>query len=119
MNPYFQQAEEKLRAEAEKGTYDRYAAVMKKPVLEQLVAFCGQNEEFAEAVVQGGSFEECMKAVAKGCGQALSDLEAYKRAAAFYFKGADVVMQLEIRLAGDPEKPVERKPIVLDLGDFL
>ena len=119
MNPYSQQAEEKLRAEAEKGTYDRCANVMKRPVLEQLVSFCGQNAEFAEAVVQGGSFEDCMRAVSKSCGQALSDLEAYKRAAAFYFKGADVEMQLTIRLAGDPDKPAERKPIVLDLGDFL
>lgn len=109
----------KLRAEAEKGVYDRHANVMKGPVKEALVSFCEQNEEFAEAVLQGGSFEECMKAVAKGCGTALSDLEAYKRAAAFYFKGADVQMQLTIRLAGDPEAVPEIKPIVLNLEDFL
>ena len=109
----------KLRKESEKGIYDRAASVMKLPVRKALENFCGQNDECAEAVIQGGFFDECMKAVAKGCGTALSDLEAYRRAAAFYFKGADVEMTLTIRLAGDPDKPMERKPIVLDLEDFL
>ena len=109
----------KLRAEEKSGKYDQYARAMKAAVLEQLIRFCEQNEEFAEAVLQGGAFDECMKAVAKDCGSALSDLEAYKRAAAFYFKGADVQMQLNIRLAGDPEKKPEKQPIILDLEDFL
>ncbi|MBQ7737304.1 MAG: hypothetical protein IJT62_05650 [Oscillospiraceae bacterium] len=109
----------KLRAEEKTGTYDKYANVMKTPVLDQLIHFCEQNEEFAEAVLQGGSFTECMKAVAKNCGSSLSDLEAYKRAAGFYFKGADVVMQLNIRMAGDPEETPKVKPIVLNLEDFL
>lgn len=39
----------KLRAEEKNGSYDRYAEIMKGPVLEQLIKFCGQNEEFAEA----------------------------------------------------------------------
>ena len=34
-------------------------------VAEILKDFCGQNEEFAQAVVQGGSFSECMDAVVK------------------------------------------------------
>ena len=109
----------KLRAEEKTGQFDRYAQIMKAAVLEKLILFCGQNEEFAEAVLQGGSFEDCMKEVAKGCGTGLSDLDAYKRAAAFYFKGADVQMQLTVRLAGDPEKPAERKPIILNLEDFI
>jgi len=119
----------KLRAEEKNGTYDRYAAIMEKSVLEKLVLFCEQNEEFAEAVLQGSTFEECMKAVAQGCGTGLSDLEAYKRAAGFYFKGADVQMQLTIRLAGDrsfdsgcasaQDDRSGRKPIILNLEDFI
>ena len=109
----------KLRGEEKTGSYDRAAGVMKGPVREALESFCEQNEEFAEAVIQGGSFSECMKTVAQGCGNALSDLEAYKRAAGFYFKGADVQMQLTIWLAGDPAKPMERKPIILNLEDFI
>ena len=113
------EAVEKLRTEEKSGNYDRAASVMKGPVREALESFCEQNDEFAEAVLQGENFGECMKAVAKGCGSALSDLEAFKRAAGFYFKGADVQMQLTIRLEGDPEKPAERKPIILNLEDFL
>lgn len=109
----------KLRAEEKSGSFDRYAKVMEGPVLRALESFCGQSEEFAEAVLQGGSFGDCMKDVAKGCGTALSDLDAYKRAAAFYFKGADVQMQLNIRLTGDPEQPMVKKPIVINLEDFL
>lgn len=109
----------KLRAEEKAGSYDRYAKIMEKSVLDKLILFCEQNEEFAEAVLQGGSFADCMKEVAKDCGTGLSDLDAYKRAASFYFKGADVQMQLTIRLAGDPEQPMVKKPIVLNLEDFL
>lgn len=114
-----QDAITKLRAEEKTGTYDRYGKVMKEAVLGQLIHFCEQNDEFAEAVVQGKTFTECMRAVAQGCGNALSDLEAYKRAASFYFKGADVEMQLRIRLAGDPEIPRKPTPIILNLEDFL
>lgn len=117
MSGFYEKAKEKLEGGAV--STDRRASVMAPAVKDALLSFCHQNEEFAEAVVQGGSFKDCMDAVAKNCGNALSDLEAYKRAAGFYFKGADVQMQLTIRLAGDPEKPMERKPIVLDLEDFL
>jgi len=116
----------KLRAEEKTGKYDRYAAIMEKSVLAQLITFCEQDEEFAEAVLQGGTFEDCMKEVAKGCGNGLSDLEAYKRAAAFYFKGADVRMQLRIDLIGErPDEVIRpyaeegKKPIILNLEDFL
>ncbi|MBR1689379.1 MAG: hypothetical protein IJ713_01235 [Oscillibacter sp.] len=119
----------KLRAEEKAGKYDRYASVMKAAVLEQLIKFCGQNEEFAEAVLQGGSFEDCMKAVAKGCGSAISDLDAYRKAAAFYFKGADVRMLLTIRLEGDfPSSAADaapspqgegKKTVILNLEDFI
>ena len=103
-----------------------YAAVsgqketaMKQAVREALESFIRQDGEFAQAVAQGGTFADCMKAVAKDVGSSISDLDAYKRAVQFYFPGADVEMTLRIRLAGDPETPAERKAIVLDLEDFL
>ena len=67
-------------------------------VMDALKTFIRQDEEFAQAVVQGGTFSECMKAVAKDCGACLSDLEAYKRAVQFYFPGADVEFQMKIRV---------------------
>jgi len=130
MSEYRDQALKKIQAEYKSGKYDRYGQVMKADVLRQIEDFIEQDDEFAQAVVQGGTFEDCMKAVAKSCGQALSDVEAYRRAAAFYFPGAKVKMQLTIDLIGDaakepepytPKHAAEEKPsgLVLDFRSFL
>ena len=130
MSEYRDQALKKIQAEYKSGKYDRYGQAMKADVLRQIEDFIEQNDEFAQAVVQGGTFEDCMKAVAKSCGQALSDVEAYRRAAAFYFPGAKVKMQLTIDLIGDaakepepytPKHAAEEKPsgLVLDFRSFL
>lgn len=113
-----QEALKKLEKEFQTVSGQKETA-MKKAVRETLESFIRQDGEFAQAVAQGGTFSECMKAVANGVGNSISDLDAYKKAVEFYFKGADVEMTLRIRLAGDPEKPAERKTIVLDLEDFL
>ena len=130
MSEYRDQALKKIQAEYKSGKYDRYGQVMKADVLRQIEDFIEQDDEFAQAVVQGRTFEDCMKAVAKSCGQALSDVEAYRRAAAFYFPGAKVKMQLTIDLIGDaakepepytPKHAAEEKPsgLVLDFRSFL
>ena len=130
MSEYRDQALKKIQAEYKSGKYDRYGQVMKADVLRQIEDFIEQDDEFAQAVVQGGTFEDCMKTVAKSCGQALSDVEAYRRAAAFYFPGATVKMQLTIDLIGDaakepepytPKHAAEEKPsgLVLDFRSFL
>ena len=54
------QAVEKLEREAAAFRGNQYEAAMKTAVLEALTSFCRQNEEFAQAVVQGGSFGECV-----------------------------------------------------------
>ena len=112
-----QQAAEKLEREAKAFQGNKYEAVMKTAVADALESFCQQDEEFAQAVVQGGSFAECMAVVAKGCGSSLSDIEAYRRAAAFYFRGAEVKMELRIRL--EPEAEEAGKVIHLDFSDFF
>ncbi len=125
MNEWYEQASKKLEDEKKSGKYDKYAQVMKDRVCETLVFFCEQDGEFAQAVVQGGTFTDCMKAVAKGCGSNLSDLEAFRRAVQFYFPGADVRFHMTLDLCAgvedeepEPEKPpkVERK--ILSLEDF-
>ena len=117
MSKWEKDALEKLEREYKEGKYDRYGTAMKSAVKDALAEFCRQDEEFAQAVVQGESFEECMKAVVKNCGQCISDLEVFKRAAAFYFKGSTVRFRMEICLtAEEQEKP---KKVVLDLADFL
>lgn len=62
--------------------------------------------------------------VAKGAGQSLSDLEAYRRAVQFYFPGADIRMQMTVNLCASvetegPVKQEKAEPVVLDLFDLL
>lgn len=128
MNEWYEQAKSKLEAEKSSGSYDRYADAMKNAVCEALDGFCRQDAEFAQAVVQGGAFADCMKAVAKGCGSAISDLEAFRRAVRFYFPGATVKFHMELNLCGDVEAETETAaaapvastgPKILNLEDFL
>lgn len=109
----------KLTTEKKTAKYDRYASIMKNQVCEALENFCRQDEEFAQAVVQGGPFEKCMQQVAKNCGHGISDLEAFRRAARFYFPGSEVRFQMFIELCGESqEQSIGQKPVVLNLEDF-
>lgn len=120
MTEYEMDAILKLDGEAKKGSYDKYASAMKSAVLKALKDFVKQDAEFAQAVVQGGSFEDCMKAVAKNCGSSISDLDAYQRAVQFYFPGAKIRFTMTIDLIGaagqEEEKP---KGVILDLYQLL
>lgn len=124
MNEWYGQAAKKLEAEKKAGKYDRYAEVMKDAVCEALDGFCRQDAEFAQAVVQGKPFEACMQAVSVGCGSAISDLEAFRRAVRFYFPGADVKFHMTVNLCADVEAGPGRQASaagakILDLEDFL
>lgn len=124
MDNWATKALEKLDKE-QKAVNGQKEKVMAGPVLAAIKDFCKQEEEFAQAVVQGSTFADCMKAVAQGVGNAISDIDAYKKAVQFYFPGAKVQMQLSIDLIGDAEKdttPVEKSQqsaMVLSLEDFF
>lgn len=112
--------------EGRKRVTGQKAKAMAGAVGDALRDFCVQDAEFAQAVVQGGSFADCMAAVAKGVEASISDVEAYRKAVEFYFPGAKVHMQLVIDLVGDaaPPEPVAAEPepstgIILNLADFL
>ena len=131
-----QEARERLRRELPnvKGAKEN---AIKHAVMEALSNFAGQDEEFAQAIAQGGSFSDCMAAVCKGIGTSISDLEAYRRAAAFYFPGCDVRFEMRIELApgtGDEGtdchanaaalarndgESAGKSGMVIDLADFL
>ncbi len=118
---FFEQADEKLAKEI-KGISDQKGLIMKEPVRKALLDFALQQEEFTQAIVQGGSFADCMRKVCAGVGNSISDLEAYSRAAAFYFPGCKIRMQMSIDLIGDaasaqPESG--RKGLILNLSDFF
>ena len=126
MNEWYISAKEKLETERKSGQYDRYASAMKDAVYEALDNFCRQDGEFAQAVVQGGTFEDCMKAVARNCGRAISDLEAFRRAVQFYFPGADVRFQMSVDLCASVEdEEAAPAPVpkagrkIISLADFL
>ncbi len=121
---YLEQALRRLEKE-NKTVTDRYGAAMKDAVRRALESFARQDEEFAQAIAQGGSFADCMKQVSGGVkGGAISDLDAYRRAVEFYFPGAVIRTTMEIdvcpnRVQG-PDLQREQQPAkVLDLSDFL
>lgn len=137
LNTWATEAISKLK-EGKKGVSGNKEKAMAPVVAAQLESFCRQDAEFAQAVVQGGTFSDCMKAVANGVGSSISDLDAYKKAVRFYFPGAEVKMQLTIDLIGAAAEtpkaqaipvaaPKEEKPKVIslnlddgfDLSDFF
>ena len=105
------------------------AGAVKKAVHDALVTFCGQNEEFAQAVAQSDKTlwavcEECVKNI----GQSVSDLEVYRSAVAAYFPGAQVDCVMTVRMSEheepsrDPERANSRTSgdvLSLDLFDLL
>lgn len=130
LDNWLTRAIQKLDAE-KKGVAGQKEKVMAPAVLAAIKDFCKQEPEFAQAVVQGGTFAECMKKVAAGVGNSISDLDAYKRAVEFYFPGAKIQMALTIDLIGDaagapaPKKQPAQvaeapKPaLTLNLADFF
>lgn len=124
MTQIIQQAMEKLYLELKEGKYDRYGMAMKDAVYNALLDFCQQDEEFAQAVVQGGSFTDCMKAVGKKVtGGVISDMEAFGEAVRFYFPGAGINVTMTIDLCASVRKEPAPAPktegVVLDLSDFF
>lgn len=134
---FLEEAREKLRKELPGITGNKEGAI-KQAAMDALVNFAGQDEEFAQAIVQGGKFSDCMKAVCKGIGTSISDLEVYSRAAAFYFPGCKVRFEMHLDLVGDADalsvtgasagdsspkggakEPEQKAGLVFDLKDFL
>lgn len=85
-----------------------------------LQEFCRQSEDFALAVYDGGSFEECCKAVAKGVSGSISDFEVFRRAVKHYLPGADIQYRMEITVNAKT-KQADTNVIHLDfdLASFL
>ena len=116
------QAIQKIDAELKTYKGDKYGNAMKSYIAGALKEFCDQNDEFAQAVVQGGTFEDCMKAVAgKVKGGSISDLDACKAAAEFYFPGSVVEFHMTIRMSKYETEEHQEDTKVLDfrLEDWL
>lgn len=128
MSDYRDEAIKKLQREDAAAKYDRYGQAMHGYIRAWLEEFCDQDDELAQAIAQGGSFEDCMKAVCNMIGQSISDLEALGRAVKFYFPDKKVLFRMEIAdeqeappavRAETPGNPAKGGGIIIDLGDFL
>lgn len=115
MNKWADQAVKKLDGEKKSVSGQKERAMLDTVCL-QLKSFCLQDEEFAQAVVQGGTLGECLKKVAAGVGNSISDLDAYKKAVQFYFPGAEVHMELTIDLIGKARKKPEKPAPVAEVA---
>lgn len=92
---------EKIKKEYEAGKekLTQKGKAVGQAVIKALTEFCGQNGEFAQAIEQSDKkVTECIEHTVKGCGNAISDFEVYRRAVDFYFKGATVEFQMVINL---------------------
>ena len=117
---YKDEAIERIKIEAEglKNLSPQGNAVS-KDVCNVLIMFCEQDDEFAQAIVQGKKkLKDCIESTVKGARQSISDLEVYKRAVEFYFPGATVHMNLTIDLIGEAAAP-QKQSIGLSFDDLF
>ena len=77
----------------------KYAAAVADACKKALLEFAKQDEEFAQAIIEG-SFVDCMKAVEKQLSgkKAVSDLDVYKICASHYFPGSCIDFEMKIRV---------------------
>ena len=120
---FYDEAKKKLDAGVA-SKLDKYGEAMKQAVHDALLNFIAQDDEFAQAVVLGGSFEDAMKAVAKGIkNQSISDMEAYGAAVKFFFPGAEIKVNMTIDLIGEGAgrigAPEDRNAVIIDLSAFF
>ena len=123
MSDFYNEAKKKLD-EGVKGRLDKYGEVMKQAVHDALLNFIAQDEEFAQAVAQGGSFADAMQAVAKEIkGQSISDMEAYGAAVRFFFPGAEIRVSMTIDLIGEGAGQIgmqhDNNAVIIDLSEFF
>lgn len=97
------------------------ASLMADAVMGMLVEFCEQNEQFAEAVLAGGSFTDCMKAVTKGLGNYTDGISTCRKAVQFYVPGAEVKPLWSITMPSQEGtgESGKKQAVILDLADFF
>lgn len=117
MSESTEKATARLKAEA-KTVKGRYELAVKKEVMDALFCFIGQSDEFARAIEESsGNFGECLSTVVKDIKGSLSDIEAYRRAVAYYFPGAEVEMKMTIRMSKYEKE--EECEVTFSLFDLL
>ena len=95
------QAVEKINRKEKPEKNDMFAAAIGEHIKKALTIFCEQTEEFARAVLDGGSANECIKAVADKIRtrKSVSDFDVYQLAVKYYFPVAVVDFVMKIRMS--------------------
>lgn len=95
------QAVEKINRREKPMKDDPFAAAIGEHIKKALSSFCEQNEEFARAVLDGGSANDCIKSVADKIRtrKAVSDFDVYQLAVRYYFPVAVVDFVMKIRMS--------------------
>lgn len=103
---------EKLEKESKEFKGDKYGNAVHTYVANSLRDFCNQNETFAKVFYKTKrSFSDCVKEIMKGCGNAISDIEVYRRATKFYFPNSEVEFLMKITVTEEPdEKYINKEP---------
>lgn len=132
-----EEAFRKLEAPLDSSKLSRCGKLVSGHVIAALKEFCEQNSEFAQAIAQSDkTVAQCVEAAVKGASSYLSDIEVYRRAAAFWFEGATVRFTMTIDLgdngfsndlsAADSEETVsdttqipEKRGLSLSLDELL
>lgn len=114
------QAIAKIDAELKAYKGDRYGEVMKNKIAEVIKSCCNQNEEFAQAVVQGGSFADCMKEVVKQVKGGYVDSDSICPVIShFYFPGSVIRDELSVHMSKYETEEPSAGGVLLRLEDFL
>lgn len=80
----------------------RYQRAIASETAKALMLFCGQEQEFEQAIEQSGmDFQCCLDKVVRGIGSSIPDLEIYTKAVKFYFSTAAIHFDMTINLGGD------------------
>ena len=104
------QAKEKINCKDKPMKDDPFAVAIGEHIKKALATFCEQNEEFARAVLDGGSANECIKSVADKIRtrKSVSDFDVYQLAVKYYFPVAVVDFVMKIRMS-EYEPKAEQK----------
>lgn len=120
MNEFTEKAIEKVRENPK--ISDKHYSIIKDSVTFALESFIRQDDEFAQAVVQGGTMKAMWEEVCKKIGSrsGASDLEVYQSAVEFFFSGARIEFHMTIDLCGSVrEHKTERTSLDLSFDDLF
>ena len=112
-NDFIALATEKLDVESKAYKGDRYGNAVHTYVANALRSFIQQDARFAEVFYKTKrTFSDCVRETMQGCGQAISDIEVYRRATKFYFPKSEVefIMKITTEEAPDEEYMSKEAP---------